>query len=288
MGVAALAGVLAVPTTTRAASCAAQTVLVWPSDGAIVPRNGTLLFEQVGCGDALLTFVEPIGYEAFIDDVLVDLEEGPDPRFGGNGRWIDPAPAIGSTVLVTNCAPDCDGAISGTDDVRVEFTIGDSDDEPPAPATLGALDYTLGSVEDTYEGTRHRYRDWALTVGGARPDDPRVYRIAFGVQGEPPDFQWRFSDAAQLELELRTGDEQAGETVCVEVTAFDQAGNAGEPVVSCRTLDESETLDADEGDGATGCRAGGPKRSGSALALGLLLLLLGVAGRRSRLTPRSR
>ena len=183
VGAAVVAGLLGTPGEARASSCAAQMVLVWPKDGATVPRNAALLFEQVGCGDTFLTNADPIGYEVFIDDVLVELEEDPDPRFGGNGRWIDPAPAVGSTVLVTNCDEQCAAADPPSVGVRVEVTIAEPDDDRPPPASLGALDYTLGAVEDTHDGMLYRYRDWELTVRGATPTDPRVYRVAIGIEG---------------------------------------------------------------------------------------------------------
>lgn len=270
--VAVVLGVWAVAPTASASSCDPNIELVWPKDGATLPVNGSVLFEETGCGWQGLGGWLHQDYDAFVDEELGTLEAGSDSRFGGFWWWPAPEPTVGSNVQLMLCGQDCDEAPP-----LVEFTLGPADDEAPSAPQLGELDYTLESFEDLLgDGELRHFRDWHLDVSGASADDPRVLRVVYDSQGAMPHTTWRWSDEATETITVRTSEEQAGQMVCMEVTALDPSGNASDPVERCRELSADETLDGDEA--GCGCRV---QRRGAWAWSGLSLLgLLGLRRRR--------
>ena len=259
----AAAGLLALPATASACSCFYYGSLVWPQDGGTLPANGSLVF-SASCSATF--FADATTFEAWVDGQPATLVADDPSVMTGVGFKLDPAPAPGATVELSNCGPEPDCADEADPESGLQFvtfTVGEPDTTPPAAPLLAPIDYEIVEVPLECGENPTPARDWSVRIDGDGPaDEPRVYIVDLAPEDDDdPTVAHTFAmggDTVDLVIQRLT--EDAGEEVCATVRTFDLAGNEADPVSSCRKLRRGETLGcactaSDDAGGPTGLLA---------------------------------
>ncbi|PCC73806.1 MYXO-CTERM sorting domain-containing protein [Nannocystis exedens] len=203
-----------------------------PADGAIYPGNAALLFE---------------GFSISLDGVTVTVDGEPatlvpapfDDLVSGHAVVVEPTPMAGQTVVVSG--PFCDACEPET----ITYTAGPADVEAPQPIVESSF-FAVYDHADFLSSGGDCMSDSDLTLYvhlsqmSPPPGEPTLVTIAWDPDGEgDAGFRRnvRVPTGAQV-IPLSLVTEQFGgkdplTEVCLEVTAFDAAGNAAEPFELC-------------------------------------------------------
>ncbi|MCY0989440.1 MYXO-CTERM sorting domain-containing protein [Nannocystis sp. ILAH1] len=205
-----------------------------PEDGAIYPRNAALLFDGWGIGlDGITVTVDGEPAEllpAAFDDFVADL-----------AVVVEPTPMTGQTVVVSGSfCPDED-----CEPVTITYTAGPEDAEAPQPlveesffAVYDHADFMSSGGDCMSDSDLTLYVHLSQAIPA--PGEPSLFTIAWDPDGEG-ELGFRRTvrvptGARVAPLSLVTeqlGGKDPRTEVCLEVTAFDAAGNAADTFELC-------------------------------------------------------